>query len=289
MSDSNFDGVLDPDAGWPDIPQASTKFVVLGGQGGPLNEQAKTLAARTKKLKADVENISGGGFGGQYKNLIVTVSGVGYQGTITANRLVIESVDFKTKTLRNVNVAFNGANGGVNGIDISSMAADSWYYLYVIYNPTSEDIATLISLSYSSPTLPSGYTYCARVGSAKVPATAGSFIKSKRANDETIMYSTSGTGYNTIVSNDTSEGVWTSKSTSAYAPPTACAVILLCQCRTGGVMLVAARNASWQEQEITVSSTTFTPTKLVFDQQGIIYFYTSSAGGTRIAVVGYLE
>ena len=68
MSDSNFDGVLDPDAGWPDIPQASTQFVVLGGPGGPLNEQAKNLAARTKKLKADIDNISVAGFGGQYKN-----------------------------------------------------------------------------------------------------------------------------------------------------------------------------------------------------------------------------
>lgn len=52
MSDPNFDGVLDPAAGWPDVPQASTDMLLLGGEDGPLNEQARQLTARTKLLKA---------------------------------------------------------------------------------------------------------------------------------------------------------------------------------------------------------------------------------------------
>ncbi|MGL6570121.1 hypothetical protein ACSZOI_10840 [Aeromonas caviae] len=49
----NFDGILNPDAGWPDIPQASDQMQLLGGEGGPLNAQAEALSARTKMLRAE--------------------------------------------------------------------------------------------------------------------------------------------------------------------------------------------------------------------------------------------
>lgn len=52
MSDPNFDGVLEPEAGWPDVPQASVEMLLLGGIGGPLNEQANKLTQRTNLLKA---------------------------------------------------------------------------------------------------------------------------------------------------------------------------------------------------------------------------------------------
>lgn len=50
----NFDGILNPDAGWPDIPQASDQMQLLGGEGGPLNAQAEAIAARSVLLRANV-------------------------------------------------------------------------------------------------------------------------------------------------------------------------------------------------------------------------------------------
>lgn len=47
---SDFDGVIDPAAGWPDVPQLSTDAVALGGATGPMNAQALALAARTRHL-----------------------------------------------------------------------------------------------------------------------------------------------------------------------------------------------------------------------------------------------
>lgn len=47
----DFDGVLNPPAGWNDVPQASDEMRLLGGAGGPLNAQAMALAARTELLK----------------------------------------------------------------------------------------------------------------------------------------------------------------------------------------------------------------------------------------------
>ena len=227
MRDSNFDGLLDPDAGWPDIPQASTQFVVLGGPGGPLNEQAKKLAARTKKLKADLENISGGGFSGQYKNLVVTVSGVGYQGTITADRLVVESATYKVKVLENINVAFNGANNGANGIDTGSMVAGNWYNLYVIYNPVTDSVASIISLS-ATPLLPTGYTNFACIGAAYIPVSTSAFLASKK-RDKTVSYADI-TGFVQLLNNATLNNSTLSVSTATATPPRATKISISCVC-----------------------------------------------------------
>ncbi len=46
----DFDGNLTPVPGWDDIPQLSTEARALGGAGGPMNAQAKALAARDRLL-----------------------------------------------------------------------------------------------------------------------------------------------------------------------------------------------------------------------------------------------
>ncbi|WP_323947173.1 SGNH/GDSL hydrolase family protein [Aeromonas caviae] len=51
---SDFDGILNPPADWPDVPQTSDVMRLLGGEGGPLNAQAEAIAARTKLLRANV-------------------------------------------------------------------------------------------------------------------------------------------------------------------------------------------------------------------------------------------
>jgi hypothetical protein len=56
-----------------------------------------------------------------------------------------------------------GDNAG--GLDTGSVAADTFYYCFAIYNPTTSTADFLFSASYSSPTLPSGYTKKKYVGS----------------------------------------------------------------------------------------------------------------------------
>lgn len=52
---SNFEGSLVPVAGWDNVPQASTQMQLLGGAGGPLNEQAQRLLNRTQFLKDAID------------------------------------------------------------------------------------------------------------------------------------------------------------------------------------------------------------------------------------------
>jgi len=49
-----------------------------------------------------------------------------------------------------------GTNAG--GLDTGTVAADTFYYLFAIYNPTTQTSDALFSASKTNPTLPSGYT-----------------------------------------------------------------------------------------------------------------------------------
>jgi hypothetical protein len=61
-----------------------------------------------------------------------------------------------------VNLTATITSSGVNGLDTGSEATNTWYHIYVIYNGTT--VASLLSTSATSPTMPSGYTYKKYVG-----------------------------------------------------------------------------------------------------------------------------
>jgi hypothetical protein len=58
-------------------------------------------------------------------------------------------VDFAAAT-----IAIDGA-----GLDTGTVANSTWYYLWVFYNPTTDDAIYRLSASSTSPTMPSGYTF----------------------------------------------------------------------------------------------------------------------------------
>lgn len=75
-------------------------------------------------------------------------------------------------------VTINGAVLGANGLDIGALANSTWYYVYAIGSSFNSSLsAGLISVSASSPTLPSGYDIFRLVG---ITLTDGSahFLKS---------------------------------------------------------------------------------------------------------------
>lgn len=48
---ATYDALIDPTAEWADVQQLSTTALLRGGLGGPLNQQALELAARSKWLR----------------------------------------------------------------------------------------------------------------------------------------------------------------------------------------------------------------------------------------------
>jgi len=100
---------------------------------------------------------------GTFKNLAVSTNGTNNNIVITADELALETAANLYYNARGVNVTVAGTAVGVaNGLDAGSLATNTWYSLWIIYNGTT--VAGLMSLSPTAPTLPSGYTYYARVG-----------------------------------------------------------------------------------------------------------------------------
>jgi hypothetical protein len=100
------------------------------------------------------------------KNLIVTNNSATPDTQIDVNAdEVVVSNGTSIKTLFNVDLTINAlAAVGANGPDIA-IDTDVFYYVFVIYNPTTNTTAGLISESPTAPTLPSGYTLFGLVSS----------------------------------------------------------------------------------------------------------------------------
>jgi hypothetical protein len=85
--------------------------------------------------------------------------------------------DDDTTDLRSTSViTVNLAAAGANGLDTGAEAANTWYYLWLIYNPTTVTYAGLFSLSTTAPTMPSGYTKKRRIGSVRNNASSNFFL-----------------------------------------------------------------------------------------------------------------
>jgi len=77
-------------------------------------------------------------------------------------------------------------SSGANGLDTGSEAADTWYAVFVIDDSTrANSPAGLLSVSDSSPTLPSGYDVFRRVGWARNDGSSDFLEFNQRGNGST--------------------------------------------------------------------------------------------------------
>lgn len=113
-------------------------------------------------------------------------------------------------------LTLNSASSGVNGLDTGAIANGHWYFLYLIYNPTLERTRCLLSLSSTSPTLPSGYTQKRRIGAAYY--SSGQFRKFYQRGRK-VTYSTGRSIYSGLPASGWSNINLVSLE---HMPPTAC-------------------------------------------------------------------
>ncbi len=113
---------------------------------------------------------------GNFKNLrvfnVATVFGDTAPSTpnsqikIAADEVVLEDGSGNSTRSASVACTIDFTTNGAGGLDTSSLAAGNWYFMFVIFNPSTNATSCLGSLqsSIGSVTLPSGYTFAARVG-----------------------------------------------------------------------------------------------------------------------------
>lgn len=90
------------------------------------------------------------------------------QCTSSDNTTVMNLASALTKSTAGTWVAGNNQNG----LDTGTLTANSWYHVYVIYDPASNVTDVLFSLSATSPSLPVGFTKFRRIGSLRVTGTS---------------------------------------------------------------------------------------------------------------------
>ncbi len=81
-------------------------------------------------------------------------------------KLILEQVNTgATVGHSGYSATINAATTGANALDTGSLAASTWYYIYAISDGTGSNRAYLLSLSSTTPTMPTGYTFKYRIGS----------------------------------------------------------------------------------------------------------------------------
>ena len=103
---------------------------------------------------------------------------------IDATNVLLENSNGKIYKATTVNLTVNITTAGANGLDTGAEAANTWYYLYVIYNGTT--VAGLISASATAPTMPSGYTYKGLVGAVRNDGSSN-FINFRQTNKIAVL------------------------------------------------------------------------------------------------------
>lgn len=151
---------------------------------------------------------------------------------VVADEIVLEASAGNYLTVRNVNLsALNVSGSGANGIDTGTVSSSSWYYVWVISNGTT--VSGLLSLSSTSPTLPSGYTYKALVSVIRTDSTANKFPFGCTYYNNVWQYKvlaasnlTALPAMITGISGNVSTPVYTAVSVSNFVPPIASEIIM---------------------------------------------------------------
>lgn len=162
-----------------------------------------------------------------FSNLKISSLGINnYQSVITASKAVLSTSLGATITISSVNVSPQINASGVNGLDAGSVVANTWYYLYLISDGTL--VRGLFSLSATNPTLPSGYTYFARVGAVRTGA-SGHLLQTLQYGNKVQYVTLAGSNVASLPvlasgafgSSSITSPTYVAISTSNVVPPTA--------------------------------------------------------------------
>lgn len=172
---------------------------------------------------------------------------------VAADSLVLEDGNGETYLARSVSVTADTASSGANGLDTGSAANSTWYSVWVIYNPTTNTVAGLLSASATTPTMPSGYTFKVRVGWNRTNGSAQFNRVVQYGRRAQYVVSASVTTAMPIVatglSGSTSVPTWTATAIGNYVPSTASVLfgMLLISTTNGGgtVSAICAPNNSY--------------------------------------------
>ena len=163
-----------------------------------------------------------------YRNLTISNNAVNptYQLDITADEVILQDTSSPVQAIRasSVSKSLGITGSGVNGLDTGTEAASTWYHIWCI-GKSDGTIDTLLSLSATAPTMPTGYTYKAYLGAIYNDA-ASNFITINQKDHRVSM------GAVQVLSNGTATA-YTLISLTTAIPTTAKEIYLKCALDNG--------------------------------------------------------
>lgn len=189
--------------------------------------------------------------------------------TLTANEIILENSSGQTVKASSVNVTFNSATSGANGLDTGSITNTTWYYGYVIYNPTTTTFACLFSASAMAPTLPSGYTYSSGAITAFRTDSSAHFLGFKQFNRRWQYVVGSNLSALPTIATGSTSSAWVAQAVSGFVPINAATIkLVLVKFEPSGVVAVVgvAPNANYS----TVVGTLTNPPPMGWDDSSVI-------------------
>jgi hypothetical protein len=195
-----------------------------------------------------------------FKNLVIQNNAVSpsTQVDVDADAVTVETTGGTAFRLTSINLTINCATTGANGLDAGALANSTWYAVYVIYNPTTDTTAGLMSASFSSPTMPSGYTAKARLG-AFITSGSALFHGIRQAGDVAqYVVGLAQTSTAVQIATGSAGAVGTGPrdaiAVGPYAPPTAGQIRLFANTNnTAGAVTEVAPNASYAGNSTTTN------------------------------------
>jgi hypothetical protein len=183
---------------------------------------------------------------GEFKNLVVTNTTSGTAAShviVTADQVLLWNASNGAINVQTVSLDINANAAGANGLDTGSFAINTWYYVWVIYNGVTATTAGLLSASATAPTMPSGFTYKARVGAIRAgagPAFVNMMQKGRRAQYLVGTFGGNVLANLPLIANgaagtfsDTAP-VWAVVSISNFVPPAASEIMIAATNKFGG-------------------------------------------------------
>lgn len=219
--------------------QALTGGEIVAGQIVQVAYDGINLQMQTPSAATATGSTSNTAIQGSYANLKTSATGTSATVTVTFDEGVLESSTNVYQTLRAVSLSIAGTSTGANGLDTGTIAGSTWYSLWVIYNGTTA--SGLMSLSATAPTMPSGYTYKARVGWIRTDGTANKYPLSFTQYGRRVQYKVAAgsnvTGLPVMASGvqgNISTPTWVAVDVGAFVPPTTSSINLLLQSLPSG-------------------------------------------------------
>lgn len=205
-----------------------------------LSDVPNIVTARTNLSvysKAESDDLfSQSGIVGAFSNLKLSATGTSALVNITADELVVKNyTNNRTRIIRSVVLNPSTAVSGNGGIDTGSSTTNTWYSVWVIYNETTNTQSAILSLSATTPTMPSGYTYRARVGWIRTDNNSSNkyplgFIQNGKSAKYKVVAGSNVPNYPTAasgVAGSASIPTYATVSLSNYLPSTAFAVVVM--------------------------------------------------------------